>query len=84
MSDINAAFCRTLLHVVMQDVKKVTTAAERKAAWVYRTDRRSWEFHGPNQFYWWGTAYNAHEARQKGWSAWMEKYHPEQVSDDAL
>lgn len=79
MSDVDIAFCRAMLALVMRDVREVTTAQERKAAWVYKTDRRSWEFHGPHAFYWYGTAGNAFDARYKGWSAWLAKYHPERA-----
>jgi hypothetical protein len=82
VSDINNAFCRTMLSLVMADVKKVTTPAERKAAWVYKTDKRSWEFHGPRDFYWYGHADNAADARTQGWSAWLRKYHPEMEAQD--
>ena len=77
MSDINQAFCRSLLSMIMPEVKKVTTAAERKAVWVYRYPRDHWEFHGPNDFYWYGSAGNAWDARYHGWSAWLRKHHPE-------
>jgi hypothetical protein len=51
----------------------------------------SWEFHGPGRgpivgstdpvkppnFYWYGSADNAYDARAQGWQAWLEHYHPE-------
>lgn len=58
---------------VMDDIKKVTSPAERKAAWVYHFGRQDWEFHGPDEFYWHGHADNAYDARAKGWQAWWEK-----------
>lgn len=74
-TDINTIFCRELLKGVMVDVRKHTTAAERRAAWVYCTIRHAgkneFEFHGPNEFYWHGRADSAADARQKGWSAWL-------------
>lgn len=71
MSDINVTFCRTLLKTVMADIKKITSPAERKAAWVYRFSLDgSWEFHGPDRFYWYGRADNAYDARAQGWQAW--------------
>jgi hypothetical protein len=42
-------------------------------AWVHTSDRKLWEFHGPDGFYWWGRAADAYDARFKGWSAWLEK-----------
>ncbi len=71
MNDLNIAFSRTFLSMTMEDVKKHTTVAERKAAWVYGFGRQSWEFHGPNDYYWNGRADNAYDARAKGWAAWL-------------
>lgn len=48
----------------------LTTAAERKDVWVYKFMDDHWEFHGPNGFYWHGSADNAYDARAKGWQAW--------------
>ena len=82
-ADINIVFCRTLLSLVMEDVKKVTTAADRKAAWVYRSMKDHWEFHGPDGFYWHGSADNAYDARAKGWARYVEalKELSKQVTD---
>jgi hypothetical protein len=77
MSDINIDFCRTFLALVMTDVKQVTTTQERKDAWVYKCMKNHWEFHGPNEFYWHGSADNAYDARAKGWSAFLAKHHPD-------
>lgn len=71
--DINVTFSRELLKKVMEDIRTVTTAAERKDAWVYHFGRDDWEFHGPDGYYWWGSADNAYDARQQGWSAWWKK-----------
>ena len=71
--NVDVAFCRKLLALTMQDIRKVTTAAERKGAWVYGYGSDNWEFHGPDGFYWWGYAANAYDARSKGWSAWWAK-----------
>lgn len=73
MSDINVTFCRVLLRNVMDDIKKVTSPAERKAAWVYHFFAQDWEFHGPDGFYWHGHADNAYHAKAQGWSAWWSK-----------
>lgn len=84
MSDLNITFCRALLAQTMERVRRHTTPALREKAWVYKTARGQWEFQGPNpdgrvnQFYWFGRADNAYEARAKGWSAWLEKFYPEQ------
>lgn len=68
--DVNLAFCRLLLKMTMEVIKPLTTVAERKAAWVYHFERDSWEFHGPDGFYWHGSADNAYDARAQGWEAW--------------
>lgn len=78
-SDINQAFCRTLLRVVMDDIKTITTAKERKTAWVYKFGRDHWEFHGPDGFYWHGSADNAYDARANGWQAWRSHVESEHV-----
>lgn len=70
--DINLTFCRMLLKGTMDVIKPLTTVAERKAAWVYKFERDHWEFHGPNGFYWHGSADNSYDARHKGWEAWRE------------
>jgi hypothetical protein len=70
MSNINIDFSRTLLRIVLDDIKPLTTAAERKDAWVYKCMEDHWEFHGPGEFYWHGSADNAYDARAKGWQAW--------------
>ena len=44
-----------------------------KDAWVWHFHKDHWEFHGPDGFYWHGSADNAYEARAKGWSAWLRK-----------
>lgn len=71
--DINVIFCRTLLAQTMEAVRPHTTAEQRKAAWVWTTDRKRghWEFHGPDEFYAEFRADNAYDARAKGWSKWL-------------
>lgn len=75
--DINIAFCRTLLARVMVDVKEQTTPQQRKDAWVYQTSLGTWEFHGPNKYYWYGSADNAYDARAQGWQHWLDENDPE-------
>lgn len=74
--NINTVFCRGLLRLVMVDVKERTTPKQRKDAWVYRVDSSTWEFHGPDKYYWYGSADNAYDARAQGWSHWLEDEHP--------
>lgn len=71
-------FCRLMLRETMEDVRKVTTAAERKTAWGYKySGQEMVEFHGPDEFYWHGRGCCVYLARAKGWEAWLEKYHSE-------
>ena len=75
MTDINIAFCRSLLSQVVKELReKHPRIRAMKDAWVWHTGFKShWEFHGPDSYYWHGTADNAYEARFKGWMAWIEK-----------
>jgi len=72
MTDINISFSRALLAQIVPAVK---AAGKRtmKDGWVRNVGRDHWEFHGPGEYYWHGSADNAYEARYKGWSAWLEK-----------
>jgi hypothetical protein len=70
-NELNTAFCRTMLSLVMEDVKEHTTAAERKGVWTYRCMKDHWEFHGPDEFYWHGSADGGYDARAKGWAAYL-------------
>ena len=67
-------FCRLLLKETMTEVRKHTTAEQRKKAWTYKYDafRDHCEFHGPDGFYWHGTACCLWEARANGWQTWLE------------
>lgn len=71
MGDINIDFCRAMLREVQKDVKTHAPAVKLRDAWVYNTGRDHWEFHGPDEFYWHGSASNAYEARYKGWCGWL-------------
>jgi hypothetical protein len=71
-------FCRLLLKETMKDVRRFVSVAERKKAWAYKYDfGQTAEFHGPNGFYWHGSAHCLWHARANGWSAYLNKYHPE-------
>ena len=41
-------------------------------AWTYDLGHGHWEFHGPDKFYWHGSADNAWDCRYKGWMAWLK------------
>lgn len=73
MVDINVVFCRHLLSEATKLVKAFRPNVQLKCAWVYHFGRDHWEFHGPEAFYWHGSADNAYDARYKGWMAWLEK-----------
>ncbi|GAG91018.1 unnamed protein product [marine sediment metagenome] len=74
---LNTVFCRQLLSLVHADVRKIAGIQRpMKAAWVYATFG-IWEFHGPNNYYWHGRAYNAYEARAKGWQGYLDKHYPD-------
>jgi hypothetical protein len=72
--NIDVAFTRHLLaeghKLVKQHFPDINL---RKAAWVWCAGRDHWEFHGPGEYYWHGSAGTAYEARYKGWMAWLEK-----------
>lgn len=78
-SSVDVAFCRSLLREAHRLVKHHFPLINlREEAWVYHSGRDDWEFHGPkgpggvdDQFYWYGSASNAYEARYKGWMAWL-------------
>jgi hypothetical protein len=57
---------------LMKQVRATTTADERKAAWTHKDGRCQWEFFGPRDFYWYGYATSAADARRQGWTAWLE------------
>ena len=77
MTDINIAFCRSLLTEVHRDVKAFSPNTRvRKDAWVWNAGRDHWEFHSPDNYYWHGKADNAYEARANGWRAWLVKTFP--------
>lgn len=71
---IDITFSRLLLGETHKDVRKLAPHLRghlMRAAWVWRAGRDHWEFHGPDQYYWHGSASNSYEARTKGWNAWL-------------
>lgn len=69
----NHGFCRRLLTIVMEDVREHTTVEQRKAAWAYNYHDGNVEFHGPEDFYWYGSGCCNWHARAEGWQAWMRE-----------
>ena len=68
--DINISFSRTLLSQVIPVVRDAGYRP-MKDAWVWCAGRDHWEFHGPDEFYWHGSADKAYVARHKGWIAFL-------------
>jgi len=67
------AFCRANLAGTMENVRKNTTTKQRKTTWAYKYDPGQMvEFHGPDNFYWYGRGCCRWDARAKGWGAWLE------------
>jgi len=74
MQDIDIVFSRTLLAEAHKLVKKHFPQQKLYASGVYTYHfmRDHWEFHGPEGFYWHGSASNAYEARYNGWMAFLK------------
>lgn len=71
MPNINISFSRALLAQIVPVVRDEGYRPMRDA-WVWSGGfRDQWEFHGPDEFYWYGSADNAYEARYKGWIAFL-------------
>ena len=66
---MSAAFSRELLSGIMPAVWRA--GGRYKDAWVWTQDRKTWEFHGPHNYHWYGRADDAYHARYKGWQAWL-------------
>lgn len=73
MSFDDHSFCRIHLTHVMDDVREHTTAEQRKHAWTYKYDNDQVEFHGPDDFYWYGRGCCLWHARAEGWQEWMRE-----------
>ena len=70
--DINIAFSRSMLNRAHELVKLHFPEINlNKDAYTYHFHRDHWEFHGPDKFYWHGSAGNGWDARYKGWMAWL-------------
>lgn len=79
MTSVDVLFSRRLLGELRAEPNfRKSGKGLMKDAWVWDAGRDHWEFHGPDGFYWHGSAGNAYEARYKGWSAWLDKTYPEQ------
>lgn len=67
---IDTIFSRVLLAQVLPAVR-ASGYKPVKDAWVWCAGRDHWEFHGPADYFWHGSAGNAYEARYKGWVAFL-------------
>ena len=63
---------REYLRAVVSDVRKHIDGVTVSRAWVHRASFDQWEFHFED-FYWHGGAWDAYDARAKGWSAYLAK-----------
>lgn len=70
---IDTIFCQTLLKEAHKAVKSFDDRINLRSRdyWVYDLGHDHWEFHGPDEFYWHGSAGNAYDARYHGWMAWL-------------
>lgn len=70
-------FCRLLL----AETRHSLTAEQRKrlvGSWSYNyAGQRDGEWHGPDGYYWHGSACCAYHARSQGISAWVDHFYPE-------
>jgi len=71
-SMLNTVFTRKLLKLAVADVRKYFPETKIGEAWVWTSDRKIWEFHGPGKFYVYFEAGNAFDARYKGWMKWLK------------
>jgi hypothetical protein len=76
----NHDFCRLLLKTTRDDL----TSEQRKrlvGSWSYMyrwgSAASSGEWHGPDGYYWHGSACCAYEARTHGINAWLQEFYPE-------
>lgn len=80
MVSIDTAFTRHMLSLIAPFVREAGYRT-MKDGWVYHFHGDHWEFHGPQEFYWHGSAGTAYDARYQGWSAWLEKNRPDIYSN---
>ena len=66
----STAFSRIALREITNDVREHNPSVKLRDAWVYRTGKSQWEFHY-GEFYWYGRADDAYDARSHGWAAYL-------------
>lgn len=73
-------FCRQLLAQTLVDVRQQVNPERVKAAWAFKPSSFSgYEFHGPDEFYWYGQADCLWHAKVKGWQAYLASINAEDV-----
>lgn len=73
----DVAVSRGMLRLLREDMKRLKTKRPKKY-WTYDDGSGRWEFQAPDDdFYWYGSASCAFEARYKGINAWLQKFDPE-------
>ncbi|MCX4152003.1 MULTISPECIES: hypothetical protein [Paraburkholderia] len=70
---LNDVFNRSMLLAATALVRKHFPEVKLSDAWTYHFHEEHWEFHGPDDFCWHGSADGAYDARYHGWMAWLEK-----------
>lgn len=74
MKNVDVKFSQELLRLGADLVRKhFPIIRPYKDGWTYKVGKTQWEFHGPGNFYWFGKAANAYDARYQGWMAWLTK-----------
>lgn len=71
MANLDIVISRNLLNQIKMVVRAQGYRMMRDA-WVSSSFPDQWEFHGPEGYFWHGTATNAYEARYDGWCAWLK------------
>lgn len=72
VAQFNTAFCQSMLRQATAMVRAHFPQVKVREAWTYHFMGDHWEFHGPDKFYWHGSADGAYDARYKGWMAWLK------------
>ena len=68
-------FCRLLLKEVMKYVRKYVSKEDIKRAYPWKPSsfNGTFEFHGPDAFYWSGQSCCLWHAKVQGWTSYLKK-----------
>lgn len=74
MQSLDATFSQRMLVGIHKLVRKhfPRVLVKSPEIWTYNLGRDHWEFHGPDKFYWHGSAGGAYDCRCQGWMAWLK------------